>query len=195
MKFTKLSGALALLSALALAACGGGNGNADTDGDGEISVDEMRAEVESQGTNLRPEAGNYSVTMNLVNVEIPGAPPEVIDMMGSMMNNTFEYCLTPEDAEKGFEESLTEGQDESCTVERFDLDGGDIDMAMSCSPQGGGNMRVEMSGNVSPTRSDIRVVTNGTMPQVGETNMEMTMVQERLGDCAAAERIAREHGL
>ena len=44
-------------------------------------------------------------------------------------------------------------------------------------------MRVEMSGNVSPTRSDIRVVTNGTMPQVGETNMEMTMVQERLGDC------------
>lgn len=184
MKFSANFAVLALGSALALAACGD-SGNADSDGDGSISADEMRAEVMSEGMSLRPEAGNYSVTMTLAKVDIPGAPPQAVEMMGSMMNNTFEYCLTPEEADKGFEEALTEGQDESCTIEKFDLNGGDIDMAMTCSPAEGGTMRMTMNGNVSPTKSEINVVSKGTLPGVGDANIEMTMVQERIGDCAS----------
>ncbi|NQZ46706.1 MAG: DUF3617 family protein, partial [Erythrobacter sp.] len=104
--------AFALSSALALAACGeGGPTDADADGDGEITMDEMRAEVASAGSALRPEAGKYAVTMTMVNVDIPGAPPEMVDAMGSMMNTSTEFCLTEEEASKGFEEALSEGQD------------------------------------------------------------------------------------
>ncbi|MEO0906164.1 MAG: DUF3617 domain-containing protein [Pseudomonadota bacterium] len=182
MTIKTFAGAFALSSALALAACGGG-GPTDADGDGEITMDEMRAEVASAGSALRPEAGKYAVTMTMVNVDIPGAPPEMVDAMGSMMNTSTEFCLSEEDASKGFEEALSEGQDDSCTIERFDLDGGKIDMAMTCTPQEGGTMQVAMTGDVSPTRTAINVVTKGNLPPMGEANIEMNMVQERIGDC------------
>ena len=183
MNFSIFARGAALASVLALGACG--DGASDTDGDGEVSMDEMRAEMESEGANLRPEPGNYKVAMTLVSADIPGAPPQALEMMRGMMNQSFEYCITPEEASKGFEETLTEGQDESCKIEKFELDGGDIDMAMTCSPQGGGSMRMSMTGNVSPTKSDITIVSKGNVPPMGETNMEMKMTQERLGDCAA----------
>lgn len=181
MKASIHAGALALMSALALAACGGEA--SDTDGDGTISGAEMQAEADRAGASVRPEPGKYSVTMSFVKAEIPGAPKEMQDMMGSMMNQSFEYCLTQEEAEKGYEEALTEGQDDSCNITRFELDGGDIDMAMSCAAGEGDNMDVTMTGNVTPTRSEINVVSDGTLPGVGDANIEMSMVQERIGDC------------
>ncbi|MEM7780676.1 MAG: DUF3617 domain-containing protein [Pseudomonadota bacterium] len=181
-KMMAASAAVALCAALV--ACDEET-SADADGDGEITLDEVRAEMESEAGNMRPEAGKYTVNMTMVNADIPGAPPEMVEMMGTMMNNSFEYCLTPEEAEQGWEESLKQGQDESCTIEKFELDSGDIDMAMTCTPQGGGEMRVAMTGNATPTRSEMTITTNGTLPQLGEANMEMSMVQERIGDCDA----------
>lgn len=169
-------------AALALTACGGSE-NADADGDGEVSAGEMQAEAERAGGNVRPEPGKYAVTMDFVKAEIPGAPPEMKDMMGSMMSNSFEYCLTPEEAERGYEESLTEGQDESCSIQKFELDGGNIDMAMTCDSAEQGNMNVTMTGNVTPERSEINVVSKGTLAGMGEADIEMSMVQERIGEC------------
>jgi hypothetical protein len=169
-------------AAVVLTACGG-DSNADADGDGTVSAEEMRAEVASEGGGMKPEPGKYKVTMDLTKADIPGAPPEMKDMMGSMMSNSFEYCLTPEEAEKGYEEALTEGQDESCTVQKFDLDGGNIDMAMTCANPDEGTMSVAMTGNVSSTRSEINVVSKGNISGMGDANIEMSMIQERLGDC------------
>lgn len=176
---TKFAATLSLVSALTLTACGGGTVDADSDGDGNVTA----AEVSEVVSDLRPDPGKYSVDMNLVKVDIPGAPQQMLDAMGSMMNNSFEYCLTPEEANKGFEESLTEGQGDNCKIEKFELTGNDVDMAMSCSGEGQGNMQMTMNGTVSSTRSEIAVVTSGTLPQLGDANMEMTMVQERIGDC------------
>ena len=179
MTMTKFAAVSVLASAFALAACGSETVDADSDGDGTVT----EAEVGALVSDVRPDPGKYSVTMSLVKAEIPGAPQQMLDAMGSMMNNTFEYCLTPEEADKGFEESLTEGQSENCKIDKFEMTGNDVDMAMSCSGEGQGDMQMSMTGTVSPTRSEIAVVTNGTLPQLGKANMEMTMVQERLGDC------------
>lgn len=179
MTITKLAAATTLASALVLTACSEGTVDADSDGDGAVTA----AEVEAVVTDLRPEAGKYSVKMSLVKAEIPGAPKEMLDAMGTMMNNTFEYCLTPDEAARGFEESLTEGQSDNCTIDKFELTGNDVDMAMSCSGGGQGDMKMTMTGTVEPTRTDIAILMNGTLPQLGEANMEMTMLQERLGDC------------
>lgn len=179
MTNTKFAAAISLASVFALTACGGGTVDADSDGDGNVTA----AEVSEVVSDLRPDPGKYSVKMELVKVDIPGAPQQMLDAMGTMMNNSFEYCLTPEEAGKGFEESLTEGQDENCSIDKFELTGNDVDMAMSCSGEGQGDMQMTMKGTVSPTRSEIDVVTSGTLPQLGEANMEMSMVQERVGDC------------
>jgi uncharacterized protein DUF3617 len=179
MSITKFMAAAALTSAFALAACGETTVDADADGDGDVTA----AEVEALVTDLRPDAGKYSVNLNLVKADIPGAPQQMLDAMGGMMNRSFEYCLSEEEAEKGFEESLKEGQSDSCQIDKFALTGNDIDMAMTCAAEGQGSMQVSMTGTVSPTRSDISVVSKGTIPPFGDSNFEMTMLQERIGDC------------
>ena len=92
----------AAAASFTLAACGGGT--ADADGDGEISMEEAAAQTADM---VRPLPGQYRATVEFVDVELPGAPQQVQDMMRGMLDQgpqTHEYCLTAEEAEKGFEE-------------------------------------------------------------------------------------------
>ncbi|MBV7266530.1 DUF3617 domain-containing protein [Erythrobacter ani] len=172
-----------IIAALALSACGSPSGDADTDGDGTVTATEARAAAEAAGDTIRPQPGKYRASMTFISAEIPGAPPQVQDMMGSSMSNTYEFCLTPEMAEQGFGEALQEGQDDSCTISRLNIDDTDVDMAMTCSGEGAGQMQIAMTGTVSPTRSELNVVSEGVMGDLGEAKMEMKLVQERIGAC------------
>ena len=94
---------IAAAASFTLAACGGG-ASADADGDGEITMAEAAAKTEDM---VRPQPGKYRATVEFVDVEMPGAPQQVQDMMRSMFDRgpqTHEYCLTTEEAEKGFEQ-------------------------------------------------------------------------------------------
>ena len=180
MRYRMLAG----LCALALAACSGGAVDADADGDGTVTGDEMREAVSQAGSDLKPEPGKYELTMELVKIEAPGAPPQVAQMMGGMMNRTEEFCLTPEMAEQGFAESFKENQNESCKVDTFTLDGGAMDMKMSCSGEdGNGAMSIAMKGDVTPTTSDMTMQMDGTIPQMGDLQMILSYKQRRIGEC------------
>ncbi|WP_284126075.1 DUF3617 domain-containing protein [Parerythrobacter aestuarii] len=174
---------LAMVAGLALFASACSSGDADTDGDGEISAEEARAEMAS--ANIKPEPGQYKMSMTFKTAEIPGAPPEMLEMLGKTMSNTIEYCLTQEEADKGFEEALTREQDDSCKITKMDMDGGTIDMAMTCEDESSGTMNITMNGDVSPTKSDLTMKMQGKIPQLGDANIEMNMKQERVGDCPA----------
>ena len=119
---------IAAAASLTLAACGGSN--ADADGDGEISMEEAAARSADM---VRPQPGKYRATVEFVDVSMPGAPQQVQDMMRSMFDKeaqSHEYCLTKEEADKGFEEMARQAQDSNsdCTFEKFDVDGGSIDV-------------------------------------------------------------------
>jgi len=173
------------LTALALSACsGGGSVDADADGDGTVSSEEMREAVAEAGSDMRPQAGKYATTMEIIEIDMPGAPDAIKNMMGSAMNQTTEYCLTPEMAEKGWEDSLKEGQNGECDVNTFTLDGGEVDMQMTCAVEGGaGEMKVAMSGEVTSTTSDLTMSMDGTVPEMGDVTMKMGFKQERIGEC------------
>lgn len=177
-------GFVCALSALALTACADDTVG-DADGDGTVSNAEARAVAESAGDAIKPLPGKYKTTLTFLKADIPGAPPEMVEMMGDMMGRDFEFCLTPEMAEQGFEESLKEGQDDNCNISKFNIDGNNIDMAMTCADPDAGDMSMTMKGSVAPTESDITMVTNGEMPGLGQANMEMNMKQVRIGDCDA----------
>ncbi len=184
MRLKGTLGAGLALTALALAGCGGGAVDADADGDGSISSEEMREAVAEAGGDMKPEPGKYSTTMEMIEIDMPGAPDAVKNMMGSMMNQTTEYCLTPEMAEKGWEESIKDGQNGECDVTTFTLDDGEVDMKMACEVEGGaGAMAIEMSGDVTSTTSDLTMSMNGSVPQMGEVSMKMGFKQKRIGDC------------
>lgn len=180
----KIWSVLVVTSALSLAACGA-SGDADADGDGEISTEEARAAVANAGDEMKPEPGLYSVTMEFVSAE--GMPQEIQDMMGAQMSQTTEFCMTPEMADAGFEESLNnQPEDEACTYERMNIDGGTIDMAMSCvGDDGNVEMTMAMTGTVSPTSANYTMISEGMMGEMGGGTIEMRVSQERTGDCAA----------
>jgi len=172
------------LLALSLSACGGGT-DADSDGDGEVTAEEAQGLVERSGDQIKPEPGKYRAEMTFINADMPGAPPEMVEMMGESMTNSYEFCLTPEMAEQGFGEAMKGSQSDNCTINQFNIDGNAIDMAMSCDDPNAGQMEMTMNGTISSTSSDITMVSKGTMGQMGDVEFEMSVQQERIGECDA----------
>ena len=168
----------------ALAACG--SPDADADGDGEISLEEAAAQTKDM---VKPEAGKYRATVEMVDVEVPGAPKEVQEMMKQMISSgpqTHEYCLTKEEAEKGFEEMARKSQDnDNCSFEKFEADGGSIDAVMNCSQGNQGTARMTMQGTGTSTTSQMTMTMDAKGPDGQTMKMTMKSNQERIGDCDA----------
>lgn len=165
-----------------LAACG--SPDADADGDGTISMEEAAAKSKDF---VKPEPGKYRVTVEMVDVEVPGAPPEVQKMMKQMISvgaQTHEFCLTKEEAEKGFEEMARQSnKNEDCSFEKFEADGGKIDAVMNCSRDGRGTARMTMQGTGTSTSSNMTMTMDATAPDGKSMKMTMKSNQERIGDC------------
>ncbi|SFF75439.1 Protein of unknown function [Novosphingobium sp. CF614] len=152
---------------------------------GPKTPDEVRQEAAKLD---RPEPGEYRQTIEVTDVEVPGAPRQLADRMKSMMARTKQSttCLTAEDADKGFREMFHEsGPAKSCTYERFDVGGGTIDARMTCSSPDGGTGTIDLTGTVASTGSDVTMVLDMKNPksQAGAMKMTMHMTTERLGDC------------
>lgn len=168
---------------LALAACGGPD--ADADGDGEISMKEAAARSSDM---VKPEPGMYRATVEMIDVEVPGAPQEMQDMMKRMMSSgpqTHEYCLTPEEAAKGFEEMARQAQEDegNCSFEKFEADGGRIDAVMNCAREGQGSARMAMKGTGGPTSSEMTMTMDAETPDGKTMKMTMKSSQQRIGEC------------
>lgn len=165
---------------IAISACGGSP--TENEAGEPLSMEEVAERA--QNSSIKPEPGKYSVSMEVLEVSIPGAPPEVAEMMrGTMSGQTQEYCMTQADVDKGFEEMARQGQDENCTFERFDIDGGDIDAKMSCDIPGQGTMTMTMDGAATPTSSVMEMTMQGNMAGIGDSTIKMKASHQRIGDC------------
>lgn len=172
----------AMTLSMALAACSSGEEEA---GSGEtISNEEV---VERAREAVRPEPGLYRSTVELLEVDLPGAPEGVADMMRDAMgsNAPTEYCLTQEEVDEGFEEMARNSQNGDCSFERFDADGGEIDAVMNCNTGDGNTARMTMQGTGGPTSSEMTMTMESEVPGMGTANMRMKATHERIGDCAA----------
>lgn len=155
----------------------------ESEGGENLSMEEVAARA--GGAAIKPEPGQYRVSMDVLEVDIPGAPAEIADMMRSSMGGqSHEYCLTQEDVDKGFEEMARQGQDENCSFDRFDIDGGDIDAKMTCDLPGQGAMTMTMAGTATPTSSEMEMTMQGNMGGMGEATIKMKSEHERIGDCS-----------
>ncbi len=178
----KFALATALL-ALTLAGC---SDNPDADGDGKISMDEAADSMEKNGGSIRPDPGLYRGTTELVNLEAPGAPPEAKKMLEAMLGGepqVMEFCLTKEEADKGFERMAKGSQGDDCSFEKFNVSGGDIDAVMTCKGQGDGDARMVLKGKGTSTSSEMTMVIDAKGPDGQAMKMTMKTSQERIGDC------------
>lgn len=173
-------GALILPLALALAACGERGG--DTAGS-TVTAEEVASRASDY---VKPEPGLYRTSIEILEVDIPNAPPQVREMMKSSAasNQTHEYCVTPQDVEKGLEQAIRKSQQGDCDYKKFEVAGGRIDAVMTCRQQGQ-TVDMTMSGSGTATSSDMEMTMKMQMPGVGESTIRSRSRSERIGDCPA----------
>lgn len=167
--------------ALALAGC-------SKEPDGPKTAEQVKEEVAALAKDAKPEPGKYRTTIKVLNVNIPGMPQINPDQMNGMFSKTgkdAEHCLTPEMADKGFEEFGKQAAQGDCTYDSFSAGDGKMDAVMTCKPAQGVTSRTELHGTFSPTGSNLKMKTesSGASMPGGKMTMEAEVTSERIGDC------------
>ena len=174
---------LPLVSALALAACGSPD-SADSDADGEITEAEAMAEASQMQA---PAPGLYRSTVEVLEMEIPGIPSGMLEQAGSSITGSMSttYCQTAEDSEKSIRD-MTDGMGQgSCTYQAFDVSGGTINVAMTCTGEDGASGNYKMNGTVNSSGVDMSMVVDQSARGLpgGSMHMKGRVQSERVGDC------------
>ncbi len=154
------------------------------------SVEEVANELAGAGAGRDGNfvrAGQWQSTITFEEMSAPGLPPAAAEQMARMTgpSQTFESCLTEEDAARPSEEFFA-GRDRQCRYEHFRMGGGEIDSRMRCE-HGGTSQIMEMAGTYSPDSYDMRMTTSveGAPGAAGEMRMRMRVEARRVGECPA----------
>lgn len=163
------------------------------------SVGEVAEKVqEATGGASFIQAGRWESKMTLVDVEVPGMPPQVAQQMkqsmSAMSKKVMETCLTEADVKRPKEDFFA-GNAKGCRYDHFTMSGGKIDAAMSCKSEqgGGGAMTMTINGNYAPDSYSATTVMNVTNP--GESQgmtMKSQMESHRVGECKGDEINAKQ---
>ena len=140
-----------------------------------------------------PSLGEWAPSMDVseskdaftVKMEVPGMPPEIAKA-NIGQKNSFESCMTPEQAAKPPSDFFTNNnQTTNCTTESFAMAGGKLDATMICEDKNTpGKMRMTIKGDYQPTSytATMTMVTDGA-PNGGEMKITATTTGERIGEC------------
>ena len=175
---------LPLAAAIALAACGG---DADTDADGKVSAEEIAAASEGM---VQPRPGQYRASLELLEFEAPGLPEGAKEQMQQIFASGLaegnSFCMTEEDvAKNGAEEMVKNLAESDCTMNAFNVSGGNVTADMQCPAEGGGTSTVKMDGTMTAEGSVMTMDMSQEVPNMGATRMKMRVTSQRIGDCAA----------
>lgn len=178
--FALIGMALGLAATALLGACQQAKDEAKT-------PDEVKAEAVAAGI-AQPQPGQYRVVTRITDISIPGMPPEMAAQakgMFSATGQTVEYCMTPEQAAKGYEEMTRRSAEGNCTYDKFSAADGKLDAAMTCQTGKGMVTKSAVSGTFTPTGSQLTMKSDATSPDMpgGGMHMEGAISTERIGDC------------
>src|SRR5690606_8094261 len=163
---------LPLAAAIALAACGG---DADTDADGKVSAEEIAAASEGM---VQPLPGQYRASLELLEFEAPGLPEGAKEQMQQIFASGLaegnSFCMTEEDVAKdGAEEMVKNLAESDCTMNAFNVSGGNVTADMQCPGEGGGTSTVKMDGTMTAEGSVMTMDMSQEVPNMGVTRMKM----------------------
>jgi hypothetical protein len=136
--------------ALPLAACNKG----PEINEKNASVAEVAQKVrEAARTQSMIDPGRWETKVNLLDVDIPGMPPQMATQMkqtmSKMQEHNFASCLTEEDVRRPKEDFFA-GNSKDCRYDHFTMSGGKIDAALRCEgkPEGGAMTMTIISGRI-----------------------------------------------
>ena len=143
----------------------------------------------SGGSSDGLQAGEWTMTTTMTDIEMPGMPEEMVAQMREQMGDQAETstrCITEEEAaDPGANLFAPEDASEDCDFSESTVEGGVINIAGTCeAPNGQGNATMAIEGTYTATTMEAELSVNvegGPM----EMTMSGTMNAERTGDCAA----------
>ena len=181
MKFV----ALPLVAAIALAGC---SGTEDAAADGEVTGEEVAAMASDME---KPQPGQYQTKIELLEFNIPGMGEAEVQQMRGFFEGALtagnSFCLTPEEAEKGWEQMVDEMAEADCTFQKFQAGGSSLDVEATCKGDDGVEGKMKLAGTTSATSSSMTMEMEQAVPDMpgqGVVTMKMKMDSSRTGDCA-----------
>lgn len=155
------------------------------------SADEPKSpeQVQQEMAGLdRPAPGLYRTTSKVVDFQVPGMDPAQAERMRGMFSTAGEgreYCLTKEEADKGWEEATKKLAEGNCKYDRFEASGGTLDARLSCET--GQDMRstIEMKGTITSDGSQMTMSVDQSAAELpgGGIKMIAEVASQRIGDC------------
>ncbi|MEO8618321.1 MAG: DUF3617 domain-containing protein [Sphingomicrobium sp.] len=132
------------------------------------------------------QPGLWATTIELVDFQAPGMPPEMLSRMRTQMGSgqKQERCVTKEEVEKL--DAFIGQNNANCVFEKYKVSAGQIDGKATCKP-GGMTQTMTMKGTYSKTKSDMTMTSEltGAPPPMGNAKTIMNVKSERVGDCDA----------
>ncbi len=167
----------------ALAACSGGGG-ADADNDGEITTDEATAEMQ-QGPDIAMNPGKWEQSVRFTDIDIPGAPQAMKDMMRQNMSATVssDTCLSQEEVAEPTADFFAGKGNGDCKYDEFDRTGGHMKMRMTCTDPQAGKSEVSMEGDFGAESYSFDIASTMHNSDVGTMSMKGTVSGKRVGEC------------
>ena len=175
-----------ILVAPALLLCGCNKGVDMKNASASEVADKVKAAT-ADGQFVSP--GRWESTMTMIDMTMPGMPPEAAARMKGMMGKprTFTSCLTEAEAKRPKEDFFSGGDGGNCRYDHFTMSGGTIDAAMSCK-EAGAMRTMTMKGTYSPDHYHMAVAATGNGGAAGGMSMKMEMDAKRTGACTGKEK-------
>ncbi len=139
----------------------------------------------SGGASDGVEPGEWTMTMEVTDIEAPDAPPQAIEAMRQQPPQTDTQCITPEQATNMDGGIFAPQNNENCENMTADMSGGELAFSATCAVPGAGSMEMTLDGTYD--RETINADMEMVMAQtpMGQITMRGTMTGERTGDCDA----------
>lgn len=173
---TVLPIAVPLVAALALGAC-------SKEPAGPKTAEQVKSEVAQM---VKPQPGQYQVTIKTIDFQIPGIPPEQSAKFKEMFANSGQskaFCMTQAESDKGYKDFTKKLAQGDCTYDRFEANGGTLDAKLTCQTGKGMTAVIEMKGTMATDGSQMKMKMEQSGGPKGPIKMEMDMVSKRIGDC------------
>lgn len=135
------------------------------------------------------QPGRYETKATVLEVNIPGAPPEVAEMMKAAAQRTHFTCLTEQDVANPGGKLAPRQQLENCAENSLEWQGGRISGKMRCNlPQGAAN--ADMTGSYTQDSFNMEVKTEMALPGKANErgNVSLRAEGRRVGDCDGSEK-------
>ena len=168
-------------------------------------IDVKNASVEDVAEKVRKaggdegffEPGKWQTKITLLDIEVPGIPPQVAQQMKQSLakvhEQTYDSCLTEADVKRPKEDFFA-GKSNDCRYDHLTMSGGKIDAALRCDAKPSGAMTMAINGTYSRDSYEATMAMDLSSGREGRMKMRSHSRSRRVGECTGNEINAKRGG-